>query len=389
VNKVKILWIDHIYVDVAVYSTFPLRLIDSLRKNNVEVLLAIPSVKKKDGINSTLAIDTKFIPTVRLPLLSSISFFVMLLFWLPRAIKNFSPDAVIVDLYAFPGAVPALLCSKVKVIVDVRSSFVEKDGIFGRFGRLKHSLMIALAKHLCDRMTVTSNGLKEEMRDMYGINPEMVDVLTNGVSTDLFDYKKNEKISLDLRHELGVDKKFIVFYHGELGLQRGVLETAEAIAKLAHAYPDILFFLLGPDEEHLSEKLDKLIKNNVYVHKPVDHSEVPKFISMCDVGIAPFDTHSFPWTSCPLKVLEYLAMEKIVIATDILFNRELLKYGDCIFLIPSNSPENIAEAIEYVYKNREQLREMGKTGRSIIEQYYTWEIKAKDVVALIEGFYQK
>jgi glycosyltransferase involved in cell wall biosynthesis len=223
---------------------------------------------------------------------------------------------------------------------------------------------------------------------VYGINPGMVEVLTNGVSTDLFDYDKNKEISGDLRRELGADRKFIVFYHGEIGLHRGILETAEAIKKLAHTYHDMLFFLLGPDEDNLSEKLNKLIRNNFYIHKPVDYSEVPKLMSMCDVGIAAFDTHSFPRTSCPLKILEYLAMEKIVIATDIPFNRELLKYGDCMILIPSNNPENIAEAIEYVYKNRQALQEMGKIGRTIIKQHYTWESKAKDVMALIEKLRQ-
>lgn len=379
----RILWIDHIYVDAAVYSTFPLLLIDSLRKNNHEIHLVVPSIKKKNKM-----IGVKYLPTIRLPLLSSLSFYLMLLFYLPKAIKKINPHAIIVDIYALPGIIPSFLFRNVKLIMDIRSSFIEIKGIRGYVKKIKYFSMIALAKHLCNCITVTSPALKKELVDVFGADPAMVKVLTNGVSLDLFDYNKY-RTSKNFKEQLNLNEKFIVFYHGSVQwvMERGIPQTAEAIARLAPKYPEITLFLLGFNGKNLQNEL-KFLNGNVYIHGPVSHSEVPKFISMCDVGIAPFDTSSFPRTSCPLKILEYLAMEKIVIATDIPFNRELLSYGDCIFLMPSNNPENIAEAIEYVYKNKEALKRMGKIGRAIIEQHYTWESKAKDVVAFIEELYQ-
>jgi glycosyltransferase involved in cell wall biosynthesis len=393
VDDLKILWIDHIYLDSALYSTFPLLLIDSLHKNNHEVRLVIPSINKKDKAIASSMTNVETLPSIRLPLLSSLSFYFMLLFYLPQAIKKTKPHAIIVDIYALPGIIPSILFRNVKVIMDVRSSFIRVKGIRGHIGKMKYFSMITLAKHLCDRITVTSSALKEELCDVFGIDRAMVKVLTNGVSLDLFDHKKYGASSKNLKKQLNLDEKFIVFYHGSSGMlrdtarDRGVPQTAEAIARLVPKYPEITLFLLGLIDKNLQNELE-FLNGNVYIHGAVSHNEVPKFISMCDVGIAAFDTFSFPRTSCPLKILEYLAMETIVIATDIPFNRELLSYGDCIFLIPSNSPENIAEAIEYVYKNKEALKRMGKIGRTIVEQHYTWESKAKDVVAFIEELYQ-
>jgi len=385
----KILWIDHIYIDSAVYSTFPLLLIDSLRKNNHEIHLIIPSTQKEEKAIAQLMTNVENLPTIRLPLLSSLSFYLMLLFYLPKAIKKIDPHAIIVDIYALPGIIPAFLFRSVKVIMDVRSSFVEWKGIRGYVEKIKYFSMIALAKHLCNCITVTSPALKKELVDVFGADPAMVKVLTNGVSLDLFDNNKYRASSKNLKEQLNLDEKFIVFYHGSLYIEkRGIQEAVKAIAELTPKYPEITLFLLGSGAKKIQNKLKFLTKDNLCIHGPVDHSEVPKFISMCDVGIALFDTFSFPRTSCPLKILEYLAMEKIVIATDIPFNRELLKYGNCMILIPSNSPENITEAIEYVYKNREASKRMGKIGRGIIEQHYTWERKAKDVVSFIEELYQ-
>lgn len=384
----KILWVDHMYLDDASHSTFPLFLIDSLRKKGHEVQLLVPSIKKGNQDTSLLANNIVYIPTVRLPFISSLIFSFMLLFYLPKAIKKMSPHAIVVDKYIFLGMIWSYLFRKIKLIVDVRSTSVWEKGIRGYIDRMQYAFSVILAKYFSDCITATSFALKQELCELFGIKPSLVKVLTNGVSSHLLAYKKDRMFIEKIRKELQLHEKFVVFYHGSLGHKRGILETIDAIKKLASKYPEITFFMIGLG--HSRNRLISLIKknsleNNVYIHEGVSHVEIPKFISMSDVGIAPLDTFSYPRTSCPLKVLEYLAMEKIVIATDIPFNRELLRYGNCMILIPSNSSREIAEAIEYVYKNKNELKEMGKMGKTIIEQHYTWDNKAAELVEIIEA----
>lgn len=387
-NIVKILWVDHIYLDTASHSTFPLFLIDSLLKKGHEVQLLVPSIKKGNQDTTLLANNIVYIPTVRLPFISSLIFSFMLLFYLPKTVKKMSPHAIVVDKYIFPGMIWSYLFRKIKLIVDIRSTFVWEKGIRAYIDKMQYAFSVILAKYLSDCITVTSFALKQESCKVFGINPLIVKVLTNGVSSHLLAYKKNRMFIEKLRKELQLHEKFVIFYHGSLGHKRGLLETIKAIKKLASKYPEIAFFVLGSG--HRRNSLISLIKknsleNNVYIHEAVSHVEIPKFISMSDVGIAPLDTFSYPRTSCPLKVLEYLAMEKIVIATDIPFNRELLRYGNCMIHIPSNSSRKIAEAIEYVYKNKNELKKMGKMGKTIIEQHYTWDSKAAELVEIIEA----
>jgi glycosyltransferase involved in cell wall biosynthesis len=148
------------------------------------------------------------------------------------------------------------------------------------------------------------------------------------------------------------------------------------------AYPDVVLFLLGagPIVPGLKELIQKeKLQDNVIVHDPVDYAEVPKHIAMCDVGIIPLPDLAYWRFQCPLKLLEYLAMKKVVIATDIPAHRSIIGKEKCGIYISSAKPMEIAKSIMYAYHNREQLEEWGKTGRKIIKQKYTWEKVAKNL----------
>ena len=110
----------------------------------------------------------------------------------------------------------------------------------------------------------------------------------------------------------------------------------------------------------------------ITVHDSVNYLNVPEYINMCDVGIVPLP-NSPDWRyQCPLKLLEYLAMEKVVIATDIPANRNVLKKSKCGIYVSSTDPKQIAEAIVYAYNHRNELKKWGVSGREIIMERYSW-----------------
>ena len=94
---------------------------------------------------------------------------------------------------------------------------------------------------------------------------------------------------------------------------------------------------------------------------------------MADVGILPFPELMWWRVSCPLKLMEYLAMEKPVIVTDIEAHRHVLDGIHCGLFISSNRPADIAQGILKMYQNREQLGTIGKEGRIRVQDKYTWE----------------
>jgi glycosyltransferase involved in cell wall biosynthesis len=94
---------------------------------------------------------------------------------------------------------------------------------------------------------------------------------------------------------------------------------------------------------------------------------------MSDVCIIPLPDYPYWRSQSPLKLFEYLSMEKVVIATDIPAHRSVLDNQKCCIYLSSVNPEEIAKIIEYASINKENLAGWGKTGRKIVLQKYTWE----------------
>ena len=151
---------------------------------------------------------------------------------------------------------------------------------------------------------------------------------------------------------------------------------------LKRTYPDVVLFLLGtgPILKDLKVLVQKEnLKANVIIHNPVDHAEVPKFVSFSDLCIIPLPNHPYWRFQCPLKLLEYLAMEKVVIATDIPAHRLVIGKERCGLYISSIKPSEIAKSILYAYHNKDRLNEWGKSGRAIVTEKYSWEKVTNDL----------
>ena len=187
---------------------------------------------------------------------------------------------------------------------------------------------------------------------------------------------------LELKRKLGLSGKFVVFYHGVFTATRGLKETVESMKILRSEYPNVVLFLLGtgPMVSTLKRVVqEEGLQEHVIVHDPVDYAEVPKFIEMSDVCIVPLPDHPYWRSQCPLKLLEYLAMEKAVIVTDIPAHRSVIGDEKCGIYISSVTPTEIAKSVVYAYHNKEKLAEWGKSGRGIIDKKYTWEKVAEDL----------
>ena len=326
------------------------------------------------------------IPLRSLPLISPVLFTLVLVFFLPFYVIVSKPDFVIFDPGVhILGALPALLVAKfrkVKFVLDIRTTPVELVGFHGFLHRFWFSLSVLLAKKSFNGITIITSSMKKEVCNDFDLNPDKVGVWTSGVSDTLFNPENLKFKKEDLRRKLALTGKFVIFYHGVFTATRALTETIEAIRILIPKYSNVVFFLLGTGPmvgELRTEIQAKSLQENVIIHDPVDQSEVPNFISICDVCIVPLPNHPYWRYQSPLKLLEYLAMRKVVILTDIPAHRSVVGKETCGIYISSVNPSEIAKAMEYAYNNKENLEDWGKIGRKIIKEKYTWPRVAKDL----------
>jgi glycosyltransferase involved in cell wall biosynthesis len=283
------------------------------------------------------------------------------------------PDVSICGMFS---VFPFRVTKHIKLILDIRSTPVEIYGFRGYLKKLSFTLSVLIAKRFFDGVTIITSHMKKEICEEYDIDPEFVGVWTSGVSTEVFDPKKYITDGKKLRENLGLSRKFIIFYHGAFSPNRGLIETIEAIDIVRQKHSDAVLFLLGSGSivDNLKSLVEaKKLQNNVIIHPPVKYADVPKYIAMSDVCLVPLPKHPYWNFQCPLNLLEYLAMEKPVIITDIPANRSVVGDNRCGIYIRSIRPIEIANAIEYAYNNKVKLAKWGKLGRKIVSNNYSWD----------------
>ena len=240
---------------------------------------------------------------------------------------------------------------------------------------------VLLACKFSEGITVITKLLKKRFCEKYGVRTEQVGIWTSGVSIETFDSSRYSKA--EMRARFGLRNRFVILCHGAFGSKkapRGISETMGAIALLRNRFPDLTLFLLGTSFLPLDKMAEELkIKHMVITHSPVDYNEVPRFIAMCDVGIVPLPNLPQWRHQSPLNLLEYLAMEKPVIISDIPANRDIVETCECGIYIDSVEPKKIADAIAACHELRTQLDELGVCGRTIVKEKYSWQKVAQNL----------
>ena len=174
-----------------------------------------------------------------------------------------------------------------------------------------------------------------------------------------------------------------VGYAGHLYKGRGI----DIILETAKLLPEIDFHIIGGTPADISFWTAQIKLENVVFHGFVNPSEVYRYRNMCDVLLAPYmSTGVFSAGRIedsskymnPIKLIEYMASRKAIIASDLPPIRELLNESNSI-LLSSYEPQDWSRAIL-------SLADKGK--REILSQKayddfrlnLTWDARARKML---------
>jgi glycosyltransferase involved in cell wall biosynthesis len=205
-------------------------------------------------------------------------------------------------------------------------------------------------------------------------------VWSSGVDPVLFD---PENVG-NPKNEPALKERFVIMYHGIFSSNRGLQQAIKAISIVRKSDPNVLLFLLGqgPGQAEFEDLIrDLRIEDHVVIHPPVIHEEVPKYLKLSKVGILPFPDLDWWNTSSPIKLMEYLAMGKPVIVTDIEAHRKVLGKLKCGFFVRDHEPDSLARGIIEVMEKSFELPTLGKLARKAAIENLTWERQARKIRA--------
>lgn len=272
---------------------------------------------------------------------------------------------------------------KTKFVLDIRSCPTDHTGMRKWIANFRYEFAIKLAKYFYTGITVITDGYKRDLIHKNKIDPEKISVWTSGANTETFNKDRVCKKVIEdikLRHQLA--DKFVIIYHGVMSSFRGLDKMAESLALLKNnGHIKLLLVGEGPAISEVKQiaqknKLERMIEITGFV----DYELIPAYIAAADIGVLPFDDIDWWNRSSPLKLMEYLSMETPVILTDIKAHRDVIGNSESGFFIKNNDPEIIASALEHMMKQKSNYVQMGKCGREIVVDNYTWMQQAQKFV---------
>jgi len=265
-----------------------------------------------------------------------------------------------------------ILNKKTKMILDVRTlPAVERT--FKRDIKIFH-LSLKKAKKTCDGFTFISPAMKDYCRKNANLDGKPMAIWSSGVNEDIFDpdrYIKKKK------------ENFELFYHGAISVGRGIKNLIEALAVLSRKYSEMTLTLVGQicDEEQIKKLIaDRGLGEVCRIMNPVVQARIPQMIRDCDLPVIPLGRFRAWEVSSPLKLIEYLAMGKSVVLTDIEAHRAIAGSHPFAFYSRSDKPEDLAEAIEKAYLAKSKLEIFGRDARALAVREFTWKKQADRLV---------
>jgi glycosyltransferase involved in cell wall biosynthesis len=158
------------------------------------------------------------------------------------------------------------------------------------------------------KVVVVTHAFKENIRRR-GINPEKIEVVTNGVLKENFPARTQDTTLVE---KLGLAGKFVVGYLGT----HGMAHNLDFILNCAPAAPPNVHFLFiggGARKQHLEERVQREGPVNVTMLPSVPKTEIARYISITDIALVPLRRSDTFKTVIPSKIFENAAMGKPIL----------------------------------------------------------------------------
>ncbi len=299
---------------------------------------------------------------------------------LARAVREFKPD-FIYDRYVSYGYAAIAVARRYRrpVLLEVNSPYSYQKQTFDErlyFRRLSRTM----ERRICEgasKVIVVSTPLKEFLVSI-GVPESHIVVMPNGADPEVF----HPRVSADdVVRAHGLQSALVVGFSGILRPWHGLDLLVDAFAAVAAEFPRAVLLVVGDgpsraDVERIAK--ERGLADRVIITGRQPHERVRSFVAAMDVAVSPRAT----FYASPMKILEYMAMGKAIVAPDMANIRDILTDGvDAVFFKPED-PIGLASALRTVLRDDEVRQRLGGAARQKIERERTWAANARRVIEL-------
>ncbi|MGA7669522.1 MAG: glycosyltransferase family 4 protein [Nitrolancea sp.] len=258
----------------------------------------------------------------------------------------------------------------------------------GKGNKLVFKALVLLERLSCivaDEVIATNESYREMEMRRDNVNPNHITIVRNG--PELGRIKQ-----VDPDPDLKAMGKTIIGYVGVMGYQDGVDYLLRAFHHLVHELnrTDFYAVLVGTgdawhDLRKLSTKLD--LDDHVQFTGTISDADLRRYLSSADICVDPDPSNPFNDRSTMIKVTEFMALSKPIVAFDLTENRFTAQQA-AVF-VPANDELAFAQALADLMDDPERQARMGAFGRRRIEESLAWIHWAPKLIDVYENLFAK
>ena len=244
----------------------------------------------------------------------------------------------------------------------------------------------------CDKIITTNNYIKQNFIDN-GFEESKLLTAPNGVDLSIIGIKDTraealEKLSLDKKMKTRFLSSKVLLYTGSyktMEIGKGIDEVLETLKILENK--DLFFVAVGGSDKHREEY--KKLAQQLGVEKQVlflgryEQKQLALFQRASEIFLMPFpDKAHYRHHMTPLKMFEYLAGGRPIIASDLPSIREVLNEHNSVFCEPGNI-DDLSLVIKNVLENH-KLADSISAQAVRDAQNFSWDMRAKNIIKFIK-----
>jgi glycogen synthase len=261
-------------------------------------------------------------------------------------------------------------------VYEVR--YYEEDAAVDRRKLSFNSPLYRLSRRLewealkrADRVVTICESLKDDLVAR-GVPASKLFQAPNGVDTNVFTPREPDA---ELIAKYGLQGKTVIGFIGSLYLFEGLEFLVDAVLQLLNQRSDVKLLLAGEGEVEAS--LRRRIPSDKYEQiifaGKIPHPQVKAYYSVMDVLVYPRVRSRLTELTTPLKPLEAMAQQRVVVGSNIGGLRELIRDGETGCLV---DPENVAalsQCLTRLIDDANKRQTLAQRAREFVVRERDWE----------------
>ncbi len=219
-------------------------------------------------------------------------------------------------------------------------------------------------------------------------------VRTRVPTITVFNYPRLSLFAVDPRRLDELRREYagrrVLIYQGTMSRERGLFHMLDGMRRLKEDVPAALLLLVGLKEPDLRAQAEAQIArdglaDHVAILPWVPHADVPAYVALADVGLAPLQPNPKFNKNIPLKVFEYMACGVPVLAADLPAIAHFIADSGAGVLYDSTDAAAFAREVKRLLADDAGRAAMAQAGRAAVARLWNWGEMEKRLLAAYAG----